>query len=142
MLDSYPGHFLPNTEAPTEEEALIALLALGGYDPDNMDGKPLTMESAVEILRKDGSALASLEEETILNLKETYVNSVGLLGNIYRKFITEIFYSLDLLLYQTGLILSPNTWLNYLDGQIVQYDIDCRHKDLCQPGPLTEIDKY
>ena len=33
MLDSYPGHFLPNTEAPTEEEALIALLALGGYDP-------------------------------------------------------------------------------------------------------------
>ncbi len=39
MLDSYPGHFLPNTEAPTEEEALIALLALGGYDPDNMDGK-------------------------------------------------------------------------------------------------------
>ncbi len=32
MLDSYPGHFLPNTEAPTEEEALIALLALGGYD--------------------------------------------------------------------------------------------------------------
>ncbi len=44
--------------------------------------KPLTMESAVEILRKDGSALASLEEETILNLKETYVNSVGLLGEI------------------------------------------------------------
>ena len=105
MLDSYPGHFLPNTEAPTEEEALIALLALGGYDPDNMDGKPLTMESAVEILRKDGSALASLEEETILNLKETYVNSVGLLGNMYRKFITEISCSLDLLLYQTGLIL-------------------------------------
>ena len=97
MLDSYPGHFLPNTEAPTEEEALIALLALGGYDPDNMDGKPLTMESAIEILRKDGSALASLEEETILNLKETYVNSVGLLGDTYRKFITEIFYSLDLL---------------------------------------------
>ena len=105
MLDSYPGHFLPNTEAPTEEEALIALLALGGYDPDNMEGKLLTMESAVEILRKDGSALASLEEETILNLKETYVNSVGLLGNMYRKFITEISYSLDLLLYQTGLIL-------------------------------------
>ena len=105
MLDSYPGHFLPNTEAPTEEEALIALLALGGYDPDNMDGKPLTMESAVEILRKDGSALASLEEETILNLKETYVNSVGLLGKYVPKVYNGDIIFLDLLLYQTGLIL-------------------------------------
>ena len=139
MLDSYPGH-LPNTEAPTEEEALIALLALGGYDPDNMDGKPLTMESAVEILRKDGSALASLEEETILNLKETYVNSVGLLG----KYVPKV-YNGDILFFRSTVIpdwfdpISPNTWLNYLDGQIVQHDIDCRHKDLCQPGPLTEI---
>ncbi|WP_144611303.1 non-ribosomal peptide synthetase DhbF [Bacillus cereus] len=140
MLDSYPGHFLPNTEAPTEEEALIALLALGGYDPDNMDGKPLTMESAVEILRKDGSALASLEEETILNLKETYVNSVGLLG----KYVPKV-YNGDILFFRSTVIpewfdpISPNTWLNYLDGEIVQHDIDCRHKDLCQPGPLTEI---
>ncbi|MGN5649109.1 amino acid adenylation domain-containing protein [Bacillus sp. Brlt_9] len=140
MLDSYPGHFLPNTEAPTEEEALIALLALGGYDPDNMDGKPLTMESAVEILRKDGSALASLEEETILNLKETYVNSVGLLG----RYVPKV-YNGDILFFRSTVIpdwfdpISPNTWLNYLDGEIVQHDIDCRHKDLCQPGPLTEI---
>ncbi|MGG0302265.1 amino acid adenylation domain-containing protein [Bacillus albus] len=140
MLDSYPGHFLPNTEAPTEEEALIALLALGGYDPDNMDGKPLTIESAVEILRKDGSALASLEEETILNLKETYVNSVGLLG----KYVPKV-YNGDILFFRSTVIpdwfdpISPNTWLNYLDGKIVQHDIDCRHKDLCQPGPLTEI---
>ncbi|UOB81277.1 non-ribosomal peptide synthetase DhbF [Bacillus sp. ZJS3] len=140
MLDSYPGHFLPNTEAPTEEEALIALLALGGYDPDNMDGKPLTMESAVEILHKDGSALASLEEETILNLKETYVNSVGLLG----KYVPKV-YNGDILFFRSTVIpewfdpISPNTWLNYLDGEIVQHDIDCRHKDLCQPGPLTEI---
>ena len=143
MLDSYPGHFLPNTEAPTEEEALIALLALGGYDPDNMDGKPLTMESAVEILRKDGSALASLEEETILNLKETYVNSVGLLG----KYVPKV-YNGDILFFRSTVIpdwfdpISPNTWLNYLDGQIVQHDIDCRHKDLCQPGYLRKLDKY
>ena len=86
-----------------------------------MDGKPLTMESAVEILRKDGSALASLEEETILNLKETYVNSVGLLGKYVPKVYNGDILFLDLPLYQTGFDpISPNTWLNYLDGQIVQ----------------------
>lgn len=140
MLDSYPGHFLPNTEAPTEEEALIALLALGGYDPDNMDGKPLDMANAIEILRRDGSALASLEEETILNLKETYVNSVGLLG----KYVPKQFHG-NLVFFRSTIIpewfdpISPDTWLSYIDGEIEQYDIDCRHKDLCQPGPLTEI---
>ncbi|WP_017149593.1 amino acid adenylation domain-containing protein [Bacillus bingmayongensis] len=140
MLDSYPGHFLPNTESPTEEEALIALLALGGYDPDNMDGKPLDMANAIEILRRDGSALASLEEETILNLKETYVNSVGLLG----KYVPKQFHG-NLVFFRSTIIpewfdpISPDTWLSYIDGEIEQYDIDCRHKDLCQPGPLTEI---
>ncbi|MBC6973014.1 amino acid adenylation domain-containing protein [Bacillus sp. Xin] len=140
MLDSYPGHFLPNTEAPTEEEALIALLALGGYDPDNMDGKPLDMANAIDILRRDGSALASLEEETILNLKETYVNSVGLLG----KYVPKQFHG-NIVFFRSTIIpewfdpISPDTWLNYIDGEIEQYDIDCRHKDLCQPGPLTEI---
>ncbi|AIK38221.1 D-alanine--poly(phosphoribitol) ligase, subunit 1 [Bacillus pseudomycoides] len=140
MLDSYPGHFLPNTEAPSEEEALIALLALGGYDPDNMDGKPLDMANAIDILRRDGSALASLEEETILNLKETYVNSVGLLG----KYVPKQFHG-NLVFFRSTIIpewfdpISPDTWLSYIDGEIEQYDIDCRHKDLCQPGPLTEI---
>lgn len=140
MLDSYPGHFLPNTESPTEEEALIALLALGGYDPDNMDGKPLDMANAIDILRRDGSALASLEEETILNLKETYVNSVGLLG----KYVPKQFHG-NIVFFRSTIIpewfdpISPDTWFNYIDGEIEQYDIDCRHKDLCQPGPLTEI---
>ncbi|KEK23981.1 amino acid adenylation domain-containing protein [Bacillus gaemokensis] len=140
MLDSYPGHFLPNTEAPSEEEALIALLALGGYDPDNMDGKPLDMANAIDILRRDGSALASLEEETILNLKETYVNSVGLLG----KYVPKLFRG-NIVFFRSTIIpewfdpISPDTWHSYIDGELEQYEIDCRHKDLCQPGPLTEI---
>ena len=40
MLDAYPNHFLPIKDAPDEQEALIALLALGGYDPDSLDGAP------------------------------------------------------------------------------------------------------
>nr|WGE05192.1 hypothetical protein P5640_24825 [Bacillus subtilis] len=34
-----------------DEEALIALLALGGYDPDSLGDKPLDFEAAIEILR-------------------------------------------------------------------------------------------
>ncbi|MGF7045583.1 nonribosomal peptide synthetase DhbF [Paenibacillus sp. DS2015] len=140
MLDAYPSHFLPLKEGPDEQEALIALLALGGYDPDSMGDRPLDMNSAIEILRSDGSALASLEEPTILNLKETYVNSVRILGSYVPKR-----YHGDLLFFRSTVIpdwfapIAPETWNPYIDGQVEQYDIDCRHKDLCQPEPLAEI---
>ncbi|NEW06374.1 amino acid adenylation domain-containing protein [Paenibacillus sp. SYP-B3998] len=140
MLDAYPSHFLPLREGPDEQEALIALLALGGYDPDSMGDKPLDMTSAIDILRSDGSALASLEASTILNLKETYVNSVRILA----AFVPKPFHG-NLLFFRSTVIpdwfdpIAPETWTPYIDGRIVQHDIDCRHKDLCQPGPLTEI---
>ncbi|WP_141543907.1 non-ribosomal peptide synthetase, partial [Bacillus toyonensis] len=142
MLDSYPTHLLPDIKVPTEEEALIALLALGGFDPENMGGKPLDMENVMDILRRDGSTLANLEEETILNLKKIHVNSVGLLGN----YVPKQFHG-NLVFFRATIIpeefdpISPSIWLNYIDGEIEQYDIDCRHKDLCQPGSLAEIGK-
>ncbi|MCY7857777.1 amino acid adenylation domain-containing protein [Bacillus sonorensis] len=140
MLDAYPNHFLPIQDAPDEQEALIALLALGGYDPDSLDGEPLELSNAIEILRRDGSALASLDESAIMNLKETYVNSVRILSAYKPKT-----YHGNLLFFRSTVIpewfdpIEPESWLPYLNGEIEQHDIDCRHKDLCQPEPLAEI---
>ncbi|MEF3353754.1 amino acid adenylation domain-containing protein [Paenibacillus sp. GYB006] len=139
MFDAYPGHFLPLGKGPDEEEALIALLALGGYDPDMIDEK-LTMAGAMEILQRDGSALASLTEETILNLKETYVNSVRILGE-YKPGK----YQGDVLFFRSTITpdwfdpISPDTWKPYIKGNMDKHDIHCRHKDMCQPIPLSEM---
>ena len=140
MLDSYPNHFLPIKNVPDEEEALIALLALGGYDPESVNGDALTLEDAIELLRKDGSALASLDDKTITNLKETYVQSVQNLS----EFEPEI-YQGDVLFFRSTITpewfdpISTNTWEPYIDGKLEVYDIHCRHKDMCQPEPLAEI---
>ncbi|MCY7877842.1 non-ribosomal peptide synthetase DhbF [Bacillus spizizenii] len=142
MLDAYPNHFLPIKKAPDDEEALIALLALGGYDPDSLGDKPLDFETAIEILRRDGSALASLDESVILNLKNTYVNSVGILGSYKPKIFRG-----NVLFFRSTIIpewfdpIEPDSWKPYINGQIEQIDIDCRHKDLCQPEPLAQIGK-
>ncbi|MCC5466787.1 amino acid adenylation domain-containing protein [Pelosinus baikalensis] len=140
MLDAYPSHFLQIKDVPDEEESLIALLALGGYDPEGLEDKPLDVASTIEILRRDGSALASLEERTILNLKETYVNSVRILSQYRPKPFNG-----DILFFRSTIIpewfdpIYPESWKPYIDGQIEQYDIECRHKDMCQPGPLAAI---
>lgn len=117
MFDFYFGYFLLNMEVFIEEEVLIVLFVLGGYDLDNMDGKLFIMESVVEIFCKDGSVLVSFEEEIILNLKEIYVNLVGLLG----KYVLKV-YNGDILFFRFIVILDwfdfifLNMWLNYLDG--------------------------
>ncbi|WP_285769427.1 non-ribosomal peptide synthetase [Peribacillus sp. SI8-4] len=140
ILDAYPSHFLPIKEAPDDEEALIALLALGGYDPDSLGEQPLDDASAIEILRRDGSALASLEEVTILNLKETYVNSVRIMSEYKPKTFKG-----DVLFFRSTIIpdwfdpIEPETWNPFIHGEIEQHNIECRHKDMCQPGPLAEI---
>ncbi|WHX50987.1 amino acid adenylation domain-containing protein [Paenibacillus woosongensis] len=140
MLDAFPSHYLPLRGEASEDEALIALLALGGYDPDSIKDGPLDIARAIEILRSDGSALASLDEEIILNLKNTYENSVRLLS----AFVPEK-YEGDLLFFHSTIIpewfdpIEPEMWAPYIGGQIERHDIACRHKDLCQPGPLAEI---
>jgi len=35
--------------------------------------------------------------------------------------------------------IDPESWLPYLNGNIDIHDMDCRHKDLCQPEPLAQI---
>ncbi|UTR13170.1 amino acid adenylation domain-containing protein [Salipaludibacillus sp. LMS25] len=140
MLDAYPSHFLPMMQKPSEEEALIALLALGGYDPDNVGEGELTMERTIEILRSDGSALASLDDETIKNLKLTYANSVKLLGECKPKPFNG-----DVLFFKSTIIpdwfdpIDPDTWKPYVSGKLMKYDMACRHKDMCQPEPLAKI---
>lgn len=142
MLDAYPNHFLPIKDAPDDEEALIALLALGGYDPDSLGDKPLDFETAIEILRRDGSALASLDESVILNLKNTYVNSVGILGSYKPKtFRGNVLFFRSTIIPEWFDPIEPDSWKPYINGQIEQIDIDCRHKDLCQPEPLAQIGK-
>ncbi|WP_336155544.1 non-ribosomal peptide synthetase DhbF [Bacillus sp. 204(2023)] len=142
MLDAYPNHFLPIKEAPDDEEALIALLALGGYDPDSLGDKPLDFEAAIEILRSDGSALASLDETVILNLKNTYVNSVGILGSYKPKtFRGNVLFFRSTIIPEWFDPIEPDSWKPYINGQIEQIDIECRHKDLCQPEPLAQIGK-
>ena len=111
MLDAYPSQFLPITDSHDEEESLVALLALGGYNPEDLKDKPLDIARAIEILRRDGSALASLDTETIMNLKETYVNSIDILG----KYIPKPFAG-DILFFRSTIIpewfdpIYPESW--------------------------------
>ncbi|UOQ48667.1 amino acid adenylation domain-containing protein [Gracilibacillus caseinilyticus] len=140
MLDAYPSLYLPIKAAPDDDEALVALLALGGYDPESLREEKVTFENVSELLQEDGSALASLDHETLMNLKDTYVNSVSILKDYQPEP-----YRGDLLFFRSTIIpewfdpIYTDTWKPYVTGDIEEYEVACRHKDMCQPAPLAEI---
>lgn len=138
ILDAYPINFTPPFEVSEEQEALVALLALAGYEPE-MD-QELTQEYVIEQLQAEGSAIASLSEETIMNLKEVYKNSIRLL-----KEHEAGCYNGNALFFKSTLVpdwipnVDAGSWRPFITGQIENHDIACRHKDMCQPVPLAQI---
>ncbi|PZD95722.1 non-ribosomal peptide synthetase [Paenibacillus sambharensis] len=140
MLDAYPNHYLPIRATPDEQEVLAALLALGGYDPDMVGDGPLNLEAVIKLLRSHSSALASLDEATIVKMRDTYANSVRIL----LKYAPGRSRG-DVLFFRSTLIpdwftpIYPDAWDPYVEGRIEHYDMACKHKDLCQPEPLAEI---
>ena len=138
IMDAYPMHFTPPFEVSEEQEALVALLALAGYEPEM--NQEVTQEYVIEQLKREGSAIASLSEETILRLKEVYKNSIRSLkehkANVYTG---------DALFFKSTVVpewipnLNAESWSPYIKGTITSQDVHCRHKDMCQPVPLAEI---
>ncbi len=138
IMDAYPVHFNPPFEVGEEQEALVALLALAGYEPEM--GAEVTQSFVIEQLKKEKSAIASLSEETILRLKEVYKNSIRLL-----KEHKANQYHGDMLFFRSTVVpdwipdVDDKTWVPYISGTITSHDIHCRHKDMCRPEPLAQI---
>lgn len=140
ILDAYPMHLAPPFGLNEEQEALVALLALGGFEP-KIDAE-LTQEFVIRKLQADGSALASLSEDTIMSLKEVFKNSIRLL-----KEHEAGCYQGDALFFKSTIVpewfpeVDAQNWAPFITGHIMSYDIACRHEDMCQPTPLAEIGK-
>lgn len=140
IMDSYPSDFVPLSGEEGEQDALIALLTLGGYDPEQLMHKEISIENVVELLNHHGSALASLDKQTIINLKETYRNSVKIMSEYKPKtFDGNMIFFKSTIVPDWFTDADPSKWTPFISGEMLEYDIHCRHKDMCQPEPLAEI---
>lgn len=138
IMDAYPFHFSPPYEVSEDQEALPALLALAGYEPE-MDAA-LTQETVIEQLGKEGSAIASLPENTILRLKDVYKNSIRLLKEHQAgKYGGNMVFFRSTIVPDWIPITDAEAWAPYVAGSIMSHDIESRHKDMCRPEPLSQI---
>ncbi|WP_255988144.1 amino acid adenylation domain-containing protein [Chitinolyticbacter albus] len=135
LLDAYPASAWSDKPAPSERDALEALLDLTG----DFDGA--TALSTAEILarlKKPGSPLAGFDDARIGNLTEVALTTM-------RQFRTEATprYRGDLLLFRASQhpadAPAPASWQPYIAGGISVIDIDASHSAMTQPAPLAAI---
>ncbi len=139
ILDAYPAEGFRELPVPDQAEALEALLAMGGYGPDSLEGKPFELAHVTEVLRREGSPLASLDEATIEALNRTYINT----NLLVRAFDHRVFDG-DVLFFRATVdtiddTLTPETWTPYVTGRIDNTNVACSHKDMTLPAPIAHI---
>jgi enterobactin synthetase component F len=139
LLDAYPSDQWRELAAPTEAQALAALLNIAGRDPAELGDVPLTRERVIGVLREDGSALASLSEDALTAMVRIVVNNATLMRtHVHRPF------GGDALFFAAG-APRPETWLDvggwepYVRGGLHVRTLDCTHAQMLHAGPLREI---
>ncbi|MFF2141522.1 amino acid adenylation domain-containing protein [Kitasatospora sp. NPDC058190] len=139
ILDAYPAEGFRALPVPDQAEALEALLTMGGFGPADLDGQPLELEAVIDLLSREGSPLAGLDEVTVTALNEIYLNTNHLVrGYDHRRFDGDVlFFRATVDTVDDTLV--PELWAPYVSGRIVSTDVACSHKDMTLPAPIAHI---
>ena len=136
MLDSYPD--LPAIFRLNDQEALASLL-----DPDRPELVPARgsaeLATAVDLVRRGGGALASLDEEQI----EAVLRTMSHNRRLIRAFVPRHFDG-DLLFFgatqgRPDAAPTAQDWRPHIGGEIDVHPVDATHAAMTQPRPLRTI---
>ncbi|MFJ1804076.1 amino acid adenylation domain-containing protein [Streptomyces sp. NPDC088180] len=139
ILDAYPAEGFRDLPVPDRAEALESLLTMGGYGPESLGGQELNTANVVEVLRREGSPLATLSAARIEALGEVYLNT----NDLVRAYDHRVFRG-DVLFFRATVdtiddTLTPETWTPYVSGRVDNTNVACSHKDMTLPEPIAHI---
>ncbi|WP_020495872.1 non-ribosomal peptide synthetase [Sciscionella marina] len=135
MLDAYPSEQWQDLPEPDESDAARALLFMAGTDAE----PGIDRDTAVELLRTEGSALATLPEATRAAMLGIVVNNARRMReHRHRRFAG------DLLFFEAGAPraeqwLDSSGWLPHIGGELRRHRFDCTHPELIRAENLDRI---
>jgi nonribosomal peptide synthetase DhbF len=124
---------------PDMKQLAGEVLADFGIDPDVLGDQPLTFARLEQILRGTDTPLADLDEHTLQTAFEVYRNQARIGGQPP----TEPFAG-DLLFFSAEVDRPPGpplveAWRAYIQGTIELHPLQCTHREMVYPGPLSGI---
>ena len=137
LLDAYPGDQWRDLPAPTDEDALRALLYMAGRDESAVDG-PLTVASVVTVLRRADSPLAELGDALTVIPRVVADNARMMREHQHRHFAGDAVMFVAAA-PRTESWLDPAAWQPYIGGELTVHHIDTTHPGMVTPTSLKIV---
>jgi amino acid adenylation domain-containing protein len=136
MLDAYPYGQEDQQRLPDEDQARAFLLDAMGYEPKvALDSSQLAEPGHSE----DGNAWPYLPQSKLSRIAQVCVNNAVL----SRQFTPGRFRG-DIIFFtaalgRNGYAPSAERWSSYTEGQIRNHQVNCEHRHMMRPEPLSEL---
>ncbi|MFF2650668.1 amino acid adenylation domain-containing protein [Streptomyces sp. NPDC058045] len=132
--------------AADEQKVLMALLDFVGHDPRTFGEEPLQHDAVMALLREEGSALATFDEEHILRVGVVNNNNwdltLGYQPGVFQGDVLLIVATRDEDLpggRDEKIRRSVARLGGFVSGGVEVAEVDCEHRQLLTPGPIAEV---
>ena len=140
-LDGYPHAADIDRHSDDDQDMYAWFLEFVGHDRAEFDGRPLTRDDIVAVLRRDANPLADLGEERIFALLAAMRHT----GRLTARFTPSTYDgTMHLFVAAEGhdehqLADRVGRWEPYVAQAVLPHRIDCDHDDMMHPGPQAQI---
>jgi len=136
LLDAYPSDQWRDLAEPSEAEALVGVLRLGGVEPP--DG-PLDRAAAVRLLQESGSAVGRLPEPVLRGCLASVVDAARIVRGSEHRPLPG-----DLTLVAAGAPrkeswVDPAGWARHTDGEVRIVTLDATHGELVRRPAVDRV---
>ncbi|MEU4768131.1 amino acid adenylation domain-containing protein [Actinosynnema sp. NPDC023794] len=137
LLDAYPRNDEIGGGRELDEQGFYrVMLRLAGLDPATVPAGPLRHEQVIDLVRAEGSLLATLTPEHVRGIAAVFNNN----SVIQKDFVPGLFdgdvHFFTATVDQVG---EAHEWAPHVAGELHVHGIACAHSEMTDPGPLAEI---
>ncbi|WP_166138672.1 non-ribosomal peptide synthetase [Nocardioides ochotonae] len=139
LLDAYPADQWRHLGEPTEEEALVGVLRLGGVEGLRPAGAPVDRALVAELLRRGGSALAALPAPVLDGCLASVVEAARLVRTSRHRLLPGDLTLVVATAPRPEQHLDPDGWSAYVAGRVQVVPVDSTHGDLVRAPAVDEV---
>ena len=139
LLDAYPADQWRHLGEPTQEEALVGVLRLGGVEGLRPAGVPVDRALVAELLRRGGSALAELPAPVLDGCLASVVEAARLVRTSRHRVLPGDLTLVVATAPRPEQHLDPAGWSAYVEGRVQVVPVDSTHGDLVRAPAVDEI---
>ena len=138
LLDAYPSDQWRHLTEPTEAEALVGILRLGGVEPPEHAAE-LDRATSVRLLRESGSAVGELPERVLEGCLASVVEAARLVRTSDHRVLPGDLTVLVATAPRDESWLDASGWAPYVAGEVHRVDVAVTHGELVRRPAVDEV---